>query len=103
MLPPEAMYQKLASRNISTGHNCFPNIGHSSRKTTFSDRHLETLCLFLKYADSSRDQNITSLYINGKPRVSTFDFFLFERLAKKRVKDMARERCVYQKNVHIRL
>ena len=67
-----------------------------SLKTTFLGRHLEILFIF-RSADSSRDHNITSLYINGKPRVSTFDFFLFERLAKKPVKDIARERGVYQK------
>ena len=67
-----------------------------SLKTTFFGRHLETMFIF-ECADSSRDHNITSLYINGKPRVSTFDFFLFERLAKKPVKDIARERGVYQK------
>ena len=41
--------------------------------------------------------NITSLYIYGKPGLSTFDFFLIERRAKKSVKDMARKITVYQK------
>ena len=53
-------------------------------------------CLSLKSADSPRDQNITSLYINGKLRLSTFYFLLFKRLARKPIKDMMREKHVYQ-------
>ena len=44
-----------------------------------------------------REPNNTSLYIDGKLRISTFHFFLFERLATKPIKVIALERHVYQK------
>ena len=44
-------------------------------------------CLYLKCADSPRNQNITSLYVNGKPWVPTFVLFIWTASKDKPIKD----------------